>query len=85
MKSISSRYSLKNISNNNYSTITISGTTYPATLNNNGTLSQGYIFAPYITTCESIIVDNEIYKKILREERIRKLDKLKCIDEKNTQ
>lgn len=70
---------MSNISNSNYNTINISGGTSPlATLNN----SQGYIFAPYIVVInDSTIIDNEIYKKLLRESRIRKLENLKNLYE----
>ena len=79
MNSLSSRYSLKNINNNYYNTVNISGNTYPlATVNNNGEYSQGYIFAPYIMAQSiEIISEFEFKRKILREKRIKKLNKLK--------
>ena len=77
-KSIKSRYATTTINPNFYSTLSISGTTYPlATLTSGGTLSAGYIFAPYIPMCDSsIVIDREYFRKILRAERKEKLEKL---------
>jgi hypothetical protein len=71
------RYSLKTISSTNYQQFTISGSTL---LGTTSSLNSGYIFAPYITV-DKIILDREFFKKILREERIEKLNKLKKISE----
>lgn len=82
MKSISSRYSLSNISPSCYGNLNISGATnYPmATLSSGGSYSQGYIFVPYIPIqSTSFIIDREMKKIFLRQERIEKLNKLNSL------
>lgn len=75
-KSITSRYSLKSISNR-YQTMSISGSTnLPlATLKSDGTYTQGYIYAPYIIS-DTIDINSEWYKIFLQYQRKQKLEKL---------
>ena len=71
-----SRYSTKTISSRYYQTLPLSGNT----IGTNGGLNQGYIFVPYIMVDKTpLILDREFLRKILREERIEKLEKLKTI------
>ena len=83
MKTLSSRYSLTKISNKYYGNVSVSGVTtnYPmATLTSAGTYSQGYIFVPYIMSqSSSVLISREYEIMLLREERIKKLNKLNSL------
>jgi hypothetical protein len=73
-KTVTSRYATKTISSNSYSTINISGSTL---IGHKGGTNPGYIYVPYILQqSDSIIIDREYYRRILREERKEKLKKL---------
>ena len=82
MKNISSRYSVVNVSSNNYGNLNISGSTnyQMATLTSAGTYSQGYVFVPYIMSqSSSVIIDKRYEIMIRRQERIEKLNKLNSL------
>ena len=75
---INSKYSLTTISNRYYQTTNISGNTYvtnlpQATLKEDGTYTEGYIFVHYIIINEPYI---EYKRKMIRKERKEKLKKL---------
>lgn len=73
-KTVTSRYATKTISSNSYNTINISGSTL---IGHKGGINPGYIYVPYILQqSDSIIIDREYYRRILREERKEKLKKL---------
>lgn len=74
--SISSRYSISNINSNAYQTLIISGDT---TLINNKIDGQGIIYAPYILSEATPIMDMGYgwQKYFLKKQRIEKLNKLK--------
>lgn len=76
MKTIKSRYSLTTINSNNFGTLQISGTSqYPMlTTLSGGNLTQGYVFVPYIIS--NVLEDIIMKRKLLREERIQKLNKV---------
>lgn len=78
-QTISSRYTVSNTVSNKYQQISISsGTTnYPlATLTSDGTYTEGYIWVPYIPMSGISYIDRETVRKILRNERKDKLNKL---------
>jgi hypothetical protein len=81
VKSISSIYSLVNISSNNYGNLNISGTTnYPmATLSSGGIYSQGYMFVPYIMSQTLSVIIDRRYEIVLRRQKIEKLNKLNSL------
>lgn len=84
MNTIKSRYSLTTISSDKYETINISGSTSGSTSgvstligNKTKSLSQGYVFAPYIILQSgSSQISNEWYREWQRHERKEKLKKI---------
>lgn len=78
-KSIKSRYSVNNISNNYYGVLnisTLSGSTILLSGSTGGN-TPGYIYAPYIMMDSTPIFSNRKWKiKMLREDRKEKLKKL---------
>lgn len=74
--SVKSRYALATISNNLYSTLTLSGITTLIGQKGVGD-TQGYIFVPYIMQQTTpITLDREWSRRILRANRKEKLKKL---------
>jgi len=69
MKSIKSRYSIKNISSKHYQSIQITGT-------GSGSTDAGIVWMPYIMAEAKVIIDYEYMRQKLRYERIEKLKKL---------
>jgi len=74
MLNIRNRYSLCSVNNNFYSSIS-SGSTQLSTQNPDGSWTQGIVYLPYILNLTSID-EKEYFRKILRDERIKKLEKI---------
>lgn len=76
---ISSRYSLSMINSGLYQTISFSGSSsgnINLQIGNKSSLSQGYIFVPYIMVQSSPEMDRYMKIQMLKKERKDKLNKL---------
>lgn len=78
IKSIKSRYATTTISSKYYTTISVTNTSVSI----GSGLTQGYIWLPYIMVDETqrIMVDETQRRKLLLEERKKKLEKLTKIN-----
>lgn len=74
--SLKSRYSSTNVNNNYFAALNISGNTN-VIIGNKSSGNPGYIYAPYIMMESNDII--KMQREKLKEERIKKLNKLKNI------